>query len=301
MNERVEGRPALVSRSAARSRLRRGSTGAALIATMIGCLAACAAAPPSSANDPASTGSSAPSLPPVGGTFDYQLGGAYPPDADVEIVVRDRTDSPDPARYSICYVNGFQTQPGDAARWRSDPSDLLLSVDGEAVVDPAWPDELLLDTSTPERRSGIARIVGAMIDDCARAGYDAVEIDNLDSFTRSHGRLDLADNLALAGEFADRAHANGLAIAQKNTAESAGVLREQAGFDFAIAESCHAWDECGAYREVYGEHVLGIEYPDELRGSFPQACADRDSPDSLVLRDRALRPAGEPGHVAEFC
>ena len=31
------------------------------------------------------------------------------------VVVRDSTDMPEPGLYSICYVNGFQTQPG--AEW----------------------------------------------------------------------------------------------------------------------------------------------------------------------------------------
>lgn len=37
------------------------------------------------------------------------------------VVVRDSTDMPEPGLYSICYVNGFQTQPG--AEW---PVELLV-------------------------------------------------------------------------------------------------------------------------------------------------------------------------------
>ena len=52
-------------------------------------------------------------LPPDGGTPDYQLGAAYPPPDGVEIVARARTASPPPGVYAICYINGFQTQPGE--------------------------------------------------------------------------------------------------------------------------------------------------------------------------------------------
>src|SRR3546814_6194319 len=61
--------------------------------------------------------SASPELPPDGAAFDYQLGGAYPPPDGVEIVVRDRTAGPLEDAYSICYVNGFQTQPGEQDLW----------------------------------------------------------------------------------------------------------------------------------------------------------------------------------------
>ncbi len=57
-------------------------------------------------------------LPPAGGVADYQLGGAYPPAANVQIVTRDRTEKASPRRYSICYVNSFQTQPGTLRWWK---------------------------------------------------------------------------------------------------------------------------------------------------------------------------------------
>ena len=43
----------------------------------------------------------------------------------------------------------------------------------------------------------------------------------------------------------------GLAIAQKNTAELAGN-RVTNGLDFAIAEECADWDECGDYVDAFG-------------------------------------------------
>lgn len=229
---------------------------------------------------------------------DYQLGGAYDPPSGVGIVGRDRGARPAPDVYSICYVNGFQTQPGELADW---PDDLLLQRDGEIVFDPDWPDEALLDTSTGERRDRIAEAVTPWIEGCADAGFDAVEFDNLDSYTRSEGSLSLDDNLSLAGILVDAAHAAGLAAGQKNAAEDAALLQERTGFDFAVTEECAAYEECGAYSAVYGDRVIDIEYTDELPRPFAEMCADGSSPASMVLRDRDLVTPDDRAYVFETC
>ncbi|HIX00795.1 MAG TPA: endo alpha-1,4 polygalactosaminidase, partial [Candidatus Nesterenkonia stercoripullorum] len=95
----------------------------------------------------------------MSGVFDDQLGG--PADraeqdgesAPLDVVVRDATEEPLEGAYSICYVNGFQTQPEDAEFWHDHP-DLLLWEGDEAATDPGWPDELILDPSTPDQRTG---------------------------------------------------------------------------------------------------------------------------------------------------
>jgi hypothetical protein len=237
-------------------------------------------------------------LPPVGAAFDYQLGGAYPPPTGVQVVARDRGDEPAESAYSICYVNGFQTQPGERGAW---PDDALLRRDGDVVTDPDWPDEVILDTSTPETRAEIVRVVGPWIEGCAAAGFDAVEFDNLDTFTRTDGALALTDNLALATELVALAHRAGLAAGQKNAAEYAGELRSAAGFDFAVAEECSAFEECAAYADVYGEHVLDIEYTDALPRPFAEMCADPATPRSVILRDRDLLTDDDAGYVYDRC
>lgn len=238
------------------------------------------------------------SLPPVGGTPDYQLGGAYSPDASVDIVARDREAEPDPSRYSICYVNGFQTQPGEADNW---PADTLLHDAGGVVIDPDWPDEVLLDTSSRESRERILTTVAPWIVACAEAGFEAVEFDNLDTYTRSDGALSRDDNLALATAYVDTAHDAGLAAAQKNAAEDAAVLHDRAGFDFAVTEECAAFRECDSYTGVYGDHVIDIEYSDALPRSFGVVCGDPETPSSVVLRDRNLTLPAETEYVFETC
>lgn len=235
---------------------------------------------------------------PAGAVPDYQLGGAYDPASEVGIVGRDREAEPAPGVYSICYVNGFQTQPGELDDW---DDDLLVQRDGEPLFDPDWPDEALVDTSTADRRERIAAHVIPWIEGCADAGFDAVEFDNLDSYTRSDGALTLDDNRELATMLVDAAHAAGLAAGQKNAAEEAQVMHEQAGFDFAVTEECAVYRECAAYTEVYGDRMIDIEYADELPRPFAEMCADPDSPASMVLRDRDLVTPDDDAYVFEVC
>ena len=245
-------------------------------------------------------------LPPTSGAFDYQLGGAYDRLSDgsrIDIVVRDASAAPLPGAYNICYVNGFQTQPDDAERWLAQPHVLLHDESGELVVDPEWPDEYLLDPSTAEQRAGIMAMLAPVITGCATSGFDAIEIDNLDTWTRFE-QIDRAGALALAKDFIDLAHAAGLAIAQKNAAEIAEVGHAQLGFDFAIAEECGVWSECAAYTDVYGDHVLQIEYPDSLeerRIDFPAICALDERAPLAILRDRNLVPPDHHDYIRQQC
>lgn len=237
------------------------------------------------------------------GGFDYQLGGAYPPAGGTRAVVRDAADAPAPGVFSVCYVNGFQTQPGEAEGWLRDGL-VLRGSGGDPVADPEWPDEYLLDTSEADLRTRIAERIASRVGACADAGFDAVEFDNLDSFTRSGGALGADGNFALAADLTAAAHRHGLLAAQKNTAEETGRARE-AGFDFAVAESCAAQGECAVYTAAYGRMgVLDVEYPGELDAAgldFAGVCADPETPPRTVLRDLALEPAGAEGHLREHC
>ncbi|WP_411113042.1 endo alpha-1,4 polygalactosaminidase [Streptomyces sp. 029-5] len=231
--------------------------------------------------------------------FDYQLGGAYDPPDGVRTVIRDRTAAPDPdpGIYNICYINAYQTQPDAVAWWRKNHPDLLLrDADGGTVIDEDWA-EPLLDISTGDRRDRLAGIVGGWIDGCADRGFDAVEADNLDSYLRSDGLLDRAEAAAFARLLAGRAHGASLAIGQKNAAEMTGV-RDEIGFDFAVAEECARYEECDAYAEAFDDRVLVVEY---RRADLTAACREWGDRLSVVLRDRDVVPAGEPGHVNARC
>jgi glycosyl hydrolase family 114 len=279
-------------------RARLATVALALVGAFLGCTpGGMAEATPSASGRP---GLPRIVLPPAAARFDYQLGGAYPPPARTAIVERDRTAVPLRGSYGICYLNAFQTQPEDLSWWRAHHPGVLLAGAGGYVQDPDWPGEVLFDTSTTAKRAELLSVLGAWIDGCAKRGYRAVEPDNLDSFTRSGGRVSAAANTAFAALLTARAHARGLAVAQKNTAELAPGAR-RIGFDFAVAEECQVYGECDAYTAVYGVHVLEVEYTDNGLGAFTAACRARGRRISIVLRDRDLAPAGQPGHTYRSC
>lgn len=239
---------------------------------------------------------------PPDGRIDYQLGGASTPAPDVTIVVRDATEQPALGIPSICYLNGFQTQPGELDDWLATAPDAVLLDDaGTPIVDENWPDEALLDPRTPGARKAIVDRLGALVDACAERGFVAVEFDNLDSYTRSSGVLSADDALELAALLVDRAHEAGLAAGQKNALELGSRGRDEAGFDFAVLEECDRWAECALATEIYGDQVLDIEYADDLRGSWAEVCARAEVPALTVLRDRMLAPPSSPDHVLDHC
>ncbi|GAA3635035.1 endo alpha-1,4 polygalactosaminidase [Kineosporia mesophila] len=242
--------------------------------------------------------------PPVNGQFDYQIGGAYTPAASVQIVDRDRSQKPVSGKYNICYVNAFQTQPDDRSWWSTNHADLLVKKsNGSLLVDPDWPDEYLMDISTAAKRDALMAIVGPWIDGCATSKFQAVEPDNIDSYTRSNGVLTQTNAISWATALASRAHAKGLAIAQKNTAELGSLGRDTAKFDFAIAEECNVADynECGDYQAVYGNNVIEIEYTDNAKSAYTKSCSTRGSAISIILRDREVVPAGNSAYHYEYC
>ena len=214
---------------------------------------------------------------------DYQLGGARGVPDFVGVVARDRTDPPLEGVYNICYVNGFQTQDSERRFWRQHWN-LVLQDGGKPVTDEAW-GEWLLDVRTPAKRRSLARIVSGWTQGCADDGFDAVEYDNLDSFTRSDRLLTRADAIAYARLLVRGAHRAGLAAGQKNLAGFDGTT---VGYDFAVAEECGRYRECEAYTDVYGDRVIAIEY---RRGDFRHTCSSVGDRIAVEMRDRDLSPS----------
>lgn len=277
-------------------------TSAACLIFLAGCVPA---ALPTSAGPVATTQGLAPSAARAGAAFavfpagaipDYQLGGPYDPPPGVAVVIRDSTEPVAAEMYSICYINGFQTQPGVV--W---PEDLLIHSGDGLLVDPNWPDEHVIDISTSAKRATAASRQFASIDSCAAAGYAAVEFDNLDSYTRSAKQLSLDDAVAFATLLVQHAHSAGLAAGQKNTGELGTRGRDQIGFDFAVAEECDRFRECSSFTDVYGARVIDIEYTDALRRPFALMCSDPATPRSTILRDRKLTSPGSADYAYQHC
>jgi len=235
-------------------------------------------------------------LPPANAQLDYQLGGAYPPPDGVQVLSRDREAAPEAGLYNICYVNGFQAQTEEADWWLTEHPDLVLrDANGGPVIDVDW-DEMLLDISTPEKRSALTVIIGGWINQCASDGFDAAEIDNLDSYTRSQGLLTEDHAVAFMQLLAGTAHLAGLAIAQKNSTELL-PRRAEMGTDFAVAEECNRYSECGDYSDAYGDLVFVIEYRQQ---DFDIGCTEHENL-SIVLRDLDLVDPSSGAYVYDGC
>jgi hypothetical protein len=250
-----------------------------------------------SATTASTTSSAQIPLPPVAAQADYQLGGAYTPPSGVRIVSRDSSASPVHGIYNICYINAFQAQP-DATDWwqRQHPNLLLHGTDGALVIDQNW-SEALLDVSAAAKRAQLAAVEYGWIDSCAAKGFQAIEADNLDSYTRSDGLLTADENTAFATLLAARAHHDGMAIAQKNTTDLL-PRHSQIGFDFAVAEECGVYGECGEYAATYADHVLDVEYTD---AGLAAACKGWSGRISIVERDLDVSAQGTDGYVYKTC
>ncbi|KAL0069704.1 hypothetical protein AAF712_003366 [Marasmius tenuissimus] len=251
---------------------------------------------------------------PANEKWDYQIGEAYEPDPDVRVVTRDHTSTPVSGKYNICYINAFQTQPDEDAHkfWLDDPANnrlILRNSSNLPYEDPDWPGEFYFNTTTDANRQALATIVNGWIDECKRKGFNAIEPDNLDTFNRSSHLISKENNLDYAKLLADYAHneTNDLAFGQKNAgSELEGDGKREVGFDFAIAEECQAHNECKTYTNVYGNQVLEVEYfdedaPENGRGNFTAACAERGSQISVIFRDHDVTAKGDPEYVYGEC
>ncbi len=247
--------------------------------------------------------------PPVNAKFDYQIGGEYELPPGVKVVSRDwfMGSAPD-GIYAICYINAFQTggdypdidRPDERYNW---PEELVLFDLGD---DPNWEGEYLIDISTEEKRALAAAWVEPMVRTCRDKGFEAVEYDNLDSWGRFNDTpreddvpFGRDDAIAYAELLADLAHGSGMAAAQKNTGDlPRQVSREQIGFDFAVVEDCGKWDVCQQYVDVWGDHIVDIEY---RKKDFKKTCRLYGDAISVVLRDLLVETPDSDTYVYRDC
>ena len=238
-----------------------------------------------------------PVLPTANAKWDYQIGKAYTPRDGVTVVSRDRTEAPLAGGYTMCYVNAFQTQPDAVKWWKRNHDNLLLKkANGNYVVDSYW-GETLFDLRTAKKRAALATIVNRWITGCADDDFQAIEPDNLDSWTRSGGLLTRGNAFAYAKLLIDHAHSESLAIGQKNAAGQT-ALGKATGFDFAVAEECGRYKECNAYTGDYGDQVYVIEY--RLQ-DFKYSCQRWGNQLSIILRDRNVTAPGSKNYVYKAC
>jgi len=164
--------------------------------------------------------------------------------------------------YTVCYLDVGSYEPGrpDSAQY---PSYLKLQ------QDPDWPAEYFLDINDVFKdNSVLASILTARMQMCKTKGFDAVEPDNLQNDENvSGGRITAQQQLDFNSWVADRAHAAGLAVFQKNgpdkilqTDSSGKAMVDK--FDGILNEQCQEYGECAPLAEYTrrGKLALDVEY-----------------------------------------
>jgi len=257
-------------------------------------------------------------LPPPNGKWDYQIGGPYTPAAGVQVVSRDRTVAPAAGKYNICYVNVGQTQPdegtpnanayGTTAWWLANhPNVILKGSNGQPIIDPNW-DEVVFDVRTAAQRTELASVIQPWFLQCKNDGYQAIEPDNIDLEVRSSGLETHAQVREYLKLLVTYAHSIGLAIGQKNATTDeqdnpewqtdGPTFNGGTGFDFAIAEECGAFTECGTFTAMYPGRVYVVEY---ATSGWNAACSAVGATNSVIQRNLDVRPSGSSGYVYKEC
>lgn len=153
--------------------------------------------------------------------------------------------------HAVCYVSA-----GSIEEWRPDAADFPDSVIGRPL--DGWPGERWLDI---RQRALLRPVLRARADRCARAGFDAIDWDNVDGYRQVTGfPLRADDQLAYNRMLASIAHERGLSAGLKNDLTQIPAL--VGSFDFAVNEQCAEFDECDLVLPFSraGKAVVQIEY-----------------------------------------
>ena len=179
---------------------------------------------------------------------------------------------------AVCYIDA-----GTWENWRPDAGAFPSSVLGN---NNGWPGEKWLDI---RQVSILGPIMTARVALCAQKGFDGVEFDNVDGYTNPTGfPLTAQDQLNYNEFLANLAHSYGLAVALKN--DGGQVKQLLPYFDFAIAESCFDYSECGLYSPFVsaGKAVFETQYTDN-GWTTSQFCSQANALDfNAILKHLSL-------------
>ena len=154
--------------------------------------------------------------------------------------------------YAICYVDA-----GTWESWRPDAGMFVKSLLGRSN---GWPGERWLDI---RQSHALLRIMARRVTLCERAGFQAVDFDNVDAYNNNTGfALTAADQISYDRALAALAHRHHMAVGLKNDGAQATALAPW--FDFAIDEQCVQYHSCAllvpflrASKPVYDVEYVG--------------------------------------------
>ncbi|NNN00350.1 MAG: endo alpha-1,4 polygalactosaminidase [Acidimicrobiaceae bacterium] len=179
--------------------------------------------------------------------------------------------------YAICYVDA-----GTWENWRPDAKRFAATLLGRSN---GWPGERWLDV---RHIAKLLPIMSARVQRCAKAGFDAVEFDNVDAYSNASGfAITGADQLRYNEALAALAHRFHLAAGLKNDYAQASVLVHY--FDFAIDESCVQYHECSLLAPFVraAKAVYDVEYSSSPSRFCPIAAKSRVTAIAKALALRA--------------
>jgi hypothetical protein len=184
--------------------------------------------------------------------------------------------------HAVCYVDA-----GTWENWRPDAARFPKSLLGKGN---GWPGERWLDIRATKV---LLPLIDARVAKCEKAGFDAVDFDNVDGYANTTGfPLTGAEQLRFDKAIARLAHHRGMSVGLKNDLDQLGALR--ASFDFAVNEQCFAFGECGLYDGWVKARkpVVQIEYSGDTKAICLAANAQgRDAMiKALALRDKPYLP-----------
>jgi len=153
---------------------------------------------------------------------------------------------------------------GSIENWRSDAADFPTSIIGNNY--DGWDGEKFLDIRDID---ALAPIMRARLDMIKAKGFDAVEPDNMDSYTNNTG-FDISerDVINYCKWLSDEAHNRGLSIGQKNATELADQLVDS--FDWILLEDAfeQGFQEEAQIYITKNKAVFATEYTDEISESY---------------------------------
>jgi hypothetical protein len=159
-------------------------------------------------------------------------------------------------RHVVCYVD-----VGTWESYRSDAKDYPPSILGKKL--PGYPQERFVDIRALDK---LGPILQKRFETCKTKGFDAVEPDNMDTYTykptekKTGFPLTAKDEIAFITWFVVQVHGLGMSILQKNDPGQTDQVQNQ--FDFALLEQCAQYGFCKRY-ELYhasSRAVFDTEY-----------------------------------------
>ena len=151
---------------------------------------------------------------------------------------------------AICYVDA-----GTWESWRPDARAFPTSVLGRGN---GWPGERWLDI---RQSKVLLAIMARRVALCRRAGFQAVDFDNVDAYDNTTGfPLTAAEQISYDEALANLAHRDHMAVGLKNDSAQARAL--EPWFNFAIDEQCVRYHLCAALTPFLraAKPVYDVEY-----------------------------------------